>query len=181
MLQDIQFIIAGGTIDKEYCIIKQENKSRAKSCVVEYIRNFVRPDVTVHEKTITLLDSRDFTDATRESIHKVILESKSNNIIITHGTDTMAQTGQFLKSKKIVGKKIILVGAFYPLQGFVPTDAPFNLGFAIGTLRNIKYGVYIAMNMSLLDPNTAKKNQATGKFETSQELPCTKSRSKLYW
>jgi len=164
-MTDLQIIIAGGTIDKEYCIIKQENISRAKSCVVEYIRSFVRPDAKVYEETVTMLDSRDFTDATREDIYNAIKSSKSNNIIITHGTDTMAQTGQFLKSKKTLGKKVILVGAFYPLKGFVPTDAPFNLGFAIGALSNIKEGVYIAMNMRLFDPETVKKNQATGKFE----------------
>ena len=180
-MKDLQILIAGGTIDKEYCIIKQENKPRAKSCIVGYIQNFVRPDVTVYEKTITMLDSRDFTSQTREDIYKAILASKSDNIIITHGTDTMTQTGQYLKSKNIQGKKIILVGAFYPLQGFVPTDATFNLGFAIGALVNAKDGVYIAMNMKLFDPATANKNQATGKFETSQELPCTKPSSKLYW
>jgi len=164
-MKDIQFIIAGGTIDKEYCIIKQENKSREQSCIVEYIRSFVRPDVFIYEQTVTMLDSREFTDATRESIFDAIRSSKSDNIIVTHGTDTMAQTGQFLKSKGIKGKRVILVGAFYPLQGFVPTDAPFNLGFAIGSLGAVKDGVHIAMNMKLFDPDTAMKNHATGKFE----------------
>jgi L-asparaginase len=164
-MKDLSIIITGGTIDKEYCFIIQDNKPRVKSCVAEYIKNFIRPDVKVYEETITMLDSRDFTDQTREDIYNTILKAKSNNIIITHGTDTMTQTGNFLKSKKITGKKIILVGSFYPLEGFVPTDAPFNLGFAIGSLANIKDGIYIAMNMKLFDPDAVTKNQTTGKFE----------------
>jgi len=168
-MQDIQFIITGGTLDKTYCTKEQNFVMLPKSEVVGYVKKFVNPDVIIHENVVTLLDSRDFTDQTREDIYKAILNAKSNNIIITHGTDRMAHTGRYLKTKNIKGKKIIMVGSFYPLQSFVPTDAQFNLGYAMGMLASEALkegGIYIAMNMKLFDPDKVTKNVQKEKFET---------------
>jgi len=164
-MQDLQLIITGGTVDKTYCTKEQNFVMLGKSEIAGFIKKFVNPDTVIHEKVVAMLDSRDFTGQTREDIYKAIVASESSNIIVTHGTDTMVQTGRYLKSKNIVGKKIVLVGAFYPLVGFVPTDAPFNLGFAIGSLGSVKEGVYLAMNMKLFDPETVVKNHAKARFE----------------
>lgn len=56
-------------------------------------------------------------------------------------------------------------GSMLPLKGFAPTDAPFNLGFAIGALTLVKPGVYLAMNGKLFPAGTVKKNVHVGRFE----------------
>ena len=179
-MTDIQFIITGGTIDAGYCVTDQTCKPLTKSGVLEYLKNIIRTDHVVHEKVIAMLDSRDISDKVRDEIHQAIINSKSNNIIITHGTDTMTETAKYLATKNIQNKKIILVGAFYPLQGFAPTDAPFNLGYAIGKFESLDDGVYVAMNMKMFQPDKVTKNKHKGKFETS-ESTSTGSSSKQYW
>jgi len=164
-MKDLQFIITGGTIDGGYCVTDQTCKPREKSGVVEYMKGIIRTDITIHENVIAMLDSREIDNKVRDKIHQAITKSKSNNIIVTHGTDTMAETAKFLSAKNIKGKKIILVGAFYPLLGFAPTDAPFNLGYAIGKFESLADGVYVAMNMKIFSPDKVAKNKHKGKFE----------------
>ena len=43
-------------------------------------------------------DSREISDFTREEILSAIEKSKSDNIIITHGTYTMVETAKFIKT-----------------------------------------------------------------------------------
>ena len=45
----------------------------------------------------------------------------------------------------------------FPIQGFSPTDATFNLGFAIGTLLLTKPKIYLAMNGCLFPVNSSVK------------------------
>jgi len=164
-MRDIQFIITGGTIDAGYCVTDQTCKPLAKSGVAPYMKNIIRTDIVIHETVVAMLDSRAIDDVVRDKIYKAIIQSKSNNIIITHGTDTISETAKYLAAKNIKGKKIIILGAFYPLLGFAPTDAPFNLGYAIGKFESLADGVHVAMNMKIFHPDKVTKNKHKGKFE----------------
>jgi L-asparaginase len=169
-LKDLQFIITGGTIDGEYSFVKQTSVPRKESVIVNYIKNIVKAETPIYETVLCMVDSREMTDERRLQIIEAINASRSNNIIITHGTDTMPETARFIK-QAITGdnvfndKKIILLGAFLPLMGFCPTDAPFNLGFAIGAFDTLPAGVYIAMNMQIWNAEEVKKNFEQGRFE----------------
>jgi L-asparaginase len=110
-----------------------------------------------------MCDSKEITDKTRQEIWKAIQSSKPSNIIITHGTDTIVQTAKYLSDKDLGNKKVVLVGAFCPLT-FHPSDAPFNLGFAIGVIEHIKSGVYIAMNAQLFTSSNVEKDFSKLKF-----------------
>ncbi|MCL2228997.1 MAG: asparaginase [Firmicutes bacterium] len=173
MVKDIQLLVTGGTIDSEYDIRTYSTSVLKESSVKKYIENYIRPDIDIQEEVISLVDSRDMNDDIRESVFQNILKSKSNNIIITHGTATLVETAQYLKNKIAKcspppQKKIILLGSFYPLI-FYPTDAPFNLGFAIGVIEHVKPGVYIAMNSKLFDISDStgiSKDYNSAKFRT---------------
>ena len=65
-----------------------------------------------------------------------------DKILITHGTDTMIETAQFL-SDKIKNKTVLLCGALKP-EAFKNSDADFNIGCAVGALNVLQDGVYIA-------------------------------------
>jgi len=164
MIKDIQFLITGGTIDSEYDIVNYTVVPAKESSVKQYVEKYLRPSYTVHEKVIALVDSRDITQEIREELFNSIKESKSDNIIVTHGTVTMAETAKYLQDKirndndpKLKNKKVILLGSFHPLL-FHPSDAPFNLGFALGVIGFVESGVYIAMNSGLFDPYNICKN-----------------------
>jgi len=169
MLKDVELLITGGTIDSEWAPSKDTVVPSACSSVKPYIEKFLKPDFPIYENIIAMADSRDIDDNVRAKILKAIIESRSDNIIITHGTYTMAQTGKYLKEKIALdkrlkeNKKIILLGSFYPL-GFSQSDAPFNLGYAFGAIEYLSPNVYVAMNSRLFDPYEVGKDVQNGKF-----------------
>ncbi|MBO3276285.1 asparaginase domain-containing protein [Pseudomonas schmalbachii] len=113
---------------------------------------------------LTRKDSLELTDEDRELIRSRVAACPARHILITHGTDTMTKTADVLHD--IPGKVIVFVGAMQPAR-MRTTDAPFNLGFAIGALQVLQDGIYIAMNGRIFEAGKVKKNRAEGRFEDS--------------
>jgi L-asparaginase len=97
-----------------------------------------------------------------EHIRERVLASPCERILITHGTDTMTQTGLVLAG--IPGKTIVLTGSMQPAR-FRGTDAVFNIGTAIGAVQTLPEGVHLAINGRVLDPARVKKNRELHCFE----------------
>ena len=171
-LKSIHFLITGGTIGSEWSPVEDTAVVTAQNSVNEYIKEFIAPDFEVKQTIVTMKDSREVTDYTREEILSAITKSKSDNMIITHGTYTMAETGRFLKNKikEIGDKRIILVGSFWPLKGYSPSDAAFNLGFAIGSLQAVEPGVYVTMHAALFDPDKVTKDVEHAHFKLKRDM-----------
>ena len=88
-------------------------------------------------------DSLDFTDEDRQAVFDTVIGVANENIIITHGTDTIYKTAEKLSSIK--DKKIILTGAMLPAE-FTRSDSMFNLGMAVGAIQTLQdKGVFIAL------------------------------------
>ena len=110
-------------------------------------------------------DSREINANDMKKILGTIQDSKHKKIIITHGTYTMPDTSRYLKANlKRKDQTIILTGSFIPLTGFSPTDAPFNLGYAISKVQDLPAGIYIAMNGKIFKPEEVIKMLSEGKF-----------------
>ena len=111
-------------------------------------------------------DSLELTDADRRQIVDHVSTSAEQQILITHGTDTMVQTGLALQASfdQFSDKCVILTGAMLP-AGFRNSDAVFNIGVAIGGLMSLPPGIYIAMNGNILNPATTRKNRDAQRFE----------------
>ena len=107
-------------------------------------------------------DSLEITDEDRELIVSRVAQDDCAHILITHGTDTMAETGRRLMT--IRGKTIVLTGAMQP-AAFKDSDGPFNIGFATAALQVLPPGVYLAMNGQIFDPAAARKNLDLDRFE----------------
>ena len=107
-------------------------------------------------------DSLDLTDGDRRLIADAVRRSPHRHILITHGTDTMAETARALAD--IPDKVIVLTGALKPAV-FRDSDAPFNLGFAVAALRTLPPGVTIAFHGRLFDPERTGKSGAKDRFE----------------
>jgi len=166
-MNKVLLLITGGTIGSEWSPANDTALVMATDSVTEYLRDFIRPDFTVNQKIITMKDSREITDDTRRDLVAAIVGSDCDNIIITHGTYTMAETAKFITENlsEIGNRKIILIGSFWPLKGYAPSDAPFNIGFAFGALLNCQPGVYIAMHSQLFTPDSVHKDLENAKFK----------------
>ncbi len=114
-------------------------------------------------KTLIRKDSLDMDDADRRQIKETVEASDGRYFVITHGTDTMVDTATALGAQ--TEKTILLTGAMLPAR-FKDTDADFNLGFAVGAVRLLPPGVYIAMNGEIFEPDQVLKNRAAGRFES---------------
>jgi L-asparaginase len=161
-------ILTGGTIDSIFDAAKDMVVVNDSSSVQEYIDGVVRPDFSLSKEILTMKDSRDMTDNIRAELVTSIEKSKHRHILVTHGTYTMADTARYLQDHcPLEGKTIVLTGAMFPLKGFSPSDAPFNLGFAFASLFLAQPGIYLAMNGRLFGADEAIKNIDAGKFESA--------------
>jgi len=157
----IRILITGGTIDKEYDPLRGEltfSKSHLSNMLDQ-----VRCKVRFILEEIMLKDSLEMRGEDREEILKKCIQCPENNVIVTHGTDTMVETARFL-GKNMKGKTVVLVGAMIP-YAFGASDALFNLGCAFSAVQTLQPGVYVTMNGKIFLWNNVRKNKESGEFE----------------
>lgn len=157
----IRIFITGGTFDKEYNMLNGE--LYFKDTHLHELLELGRNTVPVEIRTLMMVDSLEMTDDDRELIAHQCLQADEEKIVITHGTDTMAQTAEIL-SQKIKNKTIVLTGAMIPIK-FGSSDGLFNLGSAIAFAQSLPNGVYVAMNGRYFKAGQVRKNKETGFFE----------------
>jgi L-asparaginase len=156
----VKIFTTGGTIDKTY--FDQKDTYQVGEPQVAGILERANVIVDFEVKSLMQKDSLDIDDLDREIIREAILSEKNHNIIVTHGTDTMIATAEFLQN--IPDKTIVLTGSMYPAQ-YRDSDAVFNLGCALTGAQTLPPGVYIAMNGRIFDPVASVKNVALNRFE----------------
>jgi len=157
----IKILITGGTFDKEYSELTGE--LFFKNTHISDMLELGRANINVKIRTLMLIDSLKMNDNHRKIIFEKCQSSKEDKIIITHGTDTMAETAKFL-GQNIENKTIILTGAMIP-YAFGSSDGLFNLGSALAFAQSLPQGVYIAMNGKYFYWHNVRKNKETGVFE----------------
>ena len=163
----LQVFALGGTIDKIYfdALSEYQVGKPQVGTIFQDAGLALQYDI----QSICSKDSLDITDEDRSALLNAIAATEHEQILITHGTDTMTTTAQYLKSNAdpaLTNKTIVFVGAMNPAC-FKLSDAPFNVGFALGALRASKPGIYIAMNGSIFNPDEVKKNRAAAQFQAT--------------
>jgi L-asparaginase len=158
----LKVFTTGGTIDKVYFDARSQYQVGNPS--IETI--FREGGVSFPYEVESLLrkDSLDLSDEDREFIRNRIASDPCDKILVTHGTDTMVETARVLSS--IPNKTIVLTGSLAPAN-FKSTDAPFNVGCAIGALFSLPPGTYIAINGKIFNPFAVRKNYESNKFEAA--------------
>jgi L-asparaginase len=156
----IKIFSVGGTIDKVY--FDKLSQYQVGFPSVRDILGGLPIAFDYEIESLLRKDSLDMNDADRQLIKDHVLAEPCPKIIITHGTDTMVETGQILSD--IRGKCIVLTGAMEPAD-FKSSDAVFNVGVAVGAVSSLPEGVYIAMNGRIFDPFKCRKNRELGIFE----------------
>jgi L-asparaginase len=157
----IRIFITGGTFDKEYNELT--GQLYFKDTQLPEMLKLGRNLVPVEIRTLMMVDSLEITQADRELIAENCIKSPEEKIIITHGTDTMAETAQLLGSR-IHDKTVVITGAMVPYK-FGSSDGLFNLGSALAFVQTLPNGVYIVMNGRYFHAGNVRKNKLTGVFE----------------
>lgn len=157
----IHVLVTGGTFDKEYNELTGE--LFFKDTHLPEMLRLGRSNLDIDIQTLMMIDSLQMTAAKREAISTRCLELPGERIVITHGTDTMAETAAVL-GKTAHGKTIVLTGAMVPYK-FGSSDGLFNLGAAIAFVQTLPHGVYVAMNGQVFAWDNVRKNKQAGCFE----------------
>jgi len=158
----IQVFVTGGTFDKEYDFINGKLFFKDSHLLQMFERGRCTLDLDV--KTLMMMDSLEMTDADRGIIAYNCKNTKTDQIIITHGTDTMVETARYLAHENIADKTIVLMGAMIPYAFGSSSDGFFNLGSALAFAQVLPAGVYVAMNGRYYNWDNVKKNKSTGFF-----------------
>jgi len=147
----ITILTTGGTIEKTY----NERDGSLKNyhtILPEMLAGLRLPDLDVSYEQVVFKDSLEMTQDDRRRILAATRQSlaASDAIIILHGTDTMAETGELL-NKELVDLKVpvILTGAMRPYK-FRDTDALQNVTESLLAARLVPPGVYVVMHNRVL-------------------------------
>jgi L-asparaginase len=160
--EPIRIFITGGTFDKEYDELAGRLYFR-DSHLPEMLK-LGRSNLQAELRTLMMIDSLEMTDADRAIIVEQCRNAPEQRIVITHGTDTMAETAQALAAS-VPNKTIVLTGAMVPYK-FGSSDGLFNLGSALAFAQTLPAGVYVAMNGRYFPASNVRKNRQTGTFES---------------
>ena len=157
----ICIIVTGGTFDKEYN--ERTGELYFKNTHLTEMLQRGRSRVPVTTRTVMMVDSLDMSEADRAVIVQNCLRASEDQLIVTHGTDTMTETAAAI-AREVTGKTVVLTGAMIP-WAFGSSDGLFNLGSALSFVQVLPPGVYVAMNGKCLPWNKCRKNRERGEFE----------------
>jgi L-asparaginase len=159
----VRIFITGGTFDKEYNELT--GKLYFTDTHLHDLLQMGRCRLPVEIRTLMMIDSLEMTEEDRDLIVHQCLHCDEDKIVITHGTDTMAETAAVIAQKlSNQSKTIVLTGAMIPIK-FGSSDGLFNLGSALAFAQTLPPGVYVAMNGRYFHWDNVRKNKETGIFE----------------
>ena len=156
----IHIVTTGGTIDKVYFDARSDFEVGDSEVPQILEESHVAVEYEVHN--LLRKDSLELTDEDRALIRKTVEELPGSRVVVTHGTDTMAETGRALEG--IPGKTIVLTGSLRPAR-FKSSDAVFNVASAFTAVQCLEPGVYLAMNGRIFRSGHVRKNREMNRFE----------------
>ena len=161
----LSVITTGGTIEKVY----SEQTSTVENLdnqIHRYLGRLRLPDCDVQVTPLMNKDSLEMTNADRSAILEVVEQmlAECAALVITHGTDTMVQTGLYLKQALPELKvPIVLTGAMTPI-GFEGSDGLQNLTESLFAVRLLDPGVYVVMHNQAFPIDRVRKDRETSRF-----------------
>ena len=160
----IKIFVTGGTFDKDYD--EKNGRLYFKSTHMNEILALGRSKVEVDIETLMMLDSLDMKVKDRKLIVEKCRATNEEQIVITHGTDTMTNTAKVLGAEHL-RKTVVITGAMIPYK-FGTSDGLFNIASALAYVQTMPHGVYITMNGRVFNYDRVTKNSETGIFEETK-------------
>src|ERR1700684_2144133 len=96
-MQRIYVLSTGGTIEKIYSE-QQGSVYNRESKLGDYLKRLRMHDTEILVSHLMNKDSLDMTASDREKVLEAVRERLDAPIVITHGTDTMVETGMHLNN-----------------------------------------------------------------------------------
>jgi len=164
-MQNVYVITTGGTIEKVH--LEQTGRvANIATKIDRYLCHLRLPDLKARVTALINQDSLEMTDPDRERILQTVIKRlrRPAPIVITHGTDTMVETGLYLK-RRLHGLKvpIIFTGAMTPL-GFEGSDGLQNLTESLLTARLAAPGIYVVMHNEVFPIDRVRKDRKRARF-----------------
>jgi L-asparaginase len=170
----IHILTTGGTIEKVY----SEQSGTVQNTIArinQYVERLRLPDTEIE---VTQLMNKDSLEMTPEDRYQIVEGVRSrigqSPVVITHGTDTMVETGRLLRKNLMPGlaHPVILTGAMTPL-GFERSDGLQNLTESLFAARTLAPGVWIALHNQAFDVDHVRKDRELARFVPAGELTPT--------
>lgn len=164
-MQRIYVLTTGGTIEKVYSE-QTGNVQNLDTKIDRYFRLLRLPDAEIRITHLMNKDSLEMTPGDREHVLDAVREKLRDPapVVITHGTDTMVETGLLLQKKLAdLPVPIVLTGAMTPL-GFEASDGLQNLTESLFAARVLPPGVYIVMHNQVFPVDRARKDRELARF-----------------
>lgn len=162
----IHLVTTGGTIEKVYSERSGQVENQAAK-IDRYLQSLRLPDSHIEVAPLMNKDSMEMTEEDRELVLAVVrVKAAEAPVIVTHGTDTMVETGRLLKAR-LSGLRfpVILTGAMTPL-GFERSDGLQNLTESLFAARTLGPGVWIVIHSQVFDVDRARKDREHARFVT---------------
>lgn len=168
-MRRITLITTGGTIEKTYDELSGELANR-RSIVRRMLSELRLEEGEVNVMEVMSKDSLDMTDADRDRIVQVVRimgtgeECDTSGLVILHGTDRLAVTGERLLAE-IPNPRIpiVLTGAMRPFE-MKSSDALQNLTEALFAAGVLPPGVYCVAHGRALQFPGVRKDPERGTF-----------------
>ncbi len=160
----IHLVTTGGTIEKIYS--EQSGQVQNLTAKIDrYLQSLRLPDAQIEVTPLMNKDSLEMTEADRDLVLAVVkVKCAEAPVVITHGTDTMVETGKLLKTNTPdLRYPIVLTGAMTPL-GFERSDGLQNLTESLLAARILAPGVWIAMHNQVFDVERVRKDRELARF-----------------
>jgi|SRR5580658_1197770 L-asparaginase len=164
-MKSVQVITTGGTIEKAYS--EQSGAVlNTTSKIGLYLKLLRLPDLDVH---VTPLMNKDSLEMSAEDRAELVANVRNllplnQPIVITHGTDTMVESGlaieQAFPSPPV---PIILTGAMSPL-GFEKSDGLQNLTESLFAARLLSPGVFVVIHGQVFPVAHVRKDRERATF-----------------
>ena len=171
-MQRIYVIATGGTIEKVYSE-QTGSVQNLDSKIERYFRMLRLPDADIQITHLMNKDSLEMTSGDRQQVLEAVREKLKEPapIVITHGTDTMVETGLLLKRElPELQHPIVLTGAMTPL-GFEGSDGLQNITESLFAARVMPAGVYVVMHNEAFPIDRVRKDRERARFVWKDEGP----------
>lgn len=157
----IVLLATGGTIEKSYDA-GVGRLTLEKPVIETLLAALDQPDVRIEVQRVMSVDSLDMGAAERAEIvaaaRACLTGDAPDAVLVTHGTDTLAQTASALAAALAsVERPIVLTGAMRP-DRVADSDAAQNVAQAVMAARLVGPGVYAAFHGRLIPAGRIAKD-----------------------
>lgn len=164
-MKTIYILSTGGTIEKVY---SEQTGSVANlgNKLERYLQSLRLPDAEINIVPLMNKDSLEMTDKDRVLLLGMVQAILKENVplVITHGTDTMVQSGQYLeRALPSLQVPIVMTGAMTPL-GFEGSDGLQNLTESLLAVRLLTPGIYVVMHGQIFPVSRVQKDNKLMRF-----------------